>query len=174
MKQLKQSIKFIAVAVLMVSVYSCFNDPVTPVDYSNYTQQREDSIVSTIITSWVDKGYHVDTSSLGVYYTLFDEGDSVLVQPGDSVGVIYTGYMADGSGIFDESATWYPEDSIWHYRYLTNELIPGFDESIGQMSEGAYGYFLIPSILAYGSSGSGLIPPYSPLVFKIKMVDIYE
>jgi FKBP-type peptidyl-prolyl cis-trans isomerase len=32
--------------------------------------------------------------------------------------------------------------------------------------------FVIPSDLAYGSAGQGVIPPYTTLVFVIKMVDI--
>ena len=70
---------------------------------------------------------------------------------------------------------WY-ENGVWKFIYLSNELIAGFDEAISYLNKGAEGTFLIPSDLAYGSTGNfnRTIPPYSPLVFNIKLIDIYE
>ena len=172
MKKGNKFIKYLAVAALFFSAYSCFNDPVNHVSI-NYTQAREDSIIGNVIDSLTSHGYNIDTTDLGIYYTILSEGDSIFAQPGDSVGIIYTGFMADGTGIFDQSASWY-QDSIWRYVYRSNNLIPGFDDAIGHLTKGAEGMFLLPSSLAYGPSGSRNIPPYSPLLFDIKLVDIYK
>lgn len=168
---MKQSIKFVAVVVLMITVYSCFNDSTTPsVDYSSYTAEREDSIVAIFIDTMLNRGYDVDTTNLGVYYTILDEGDSIqrMVQNGDSIGITYTGFFADGNGIFDAST------ETWKYTYGAINLISGFDDAVAHLNKGGEGLFLVPSSLGYGSTGSRLIPPYSPLVFDIKLVDIYE
>ena len=170
---MKNKMKFLALAVLMVIAYSCFNDPIDTTDSINYTQQREDSIISMYIDTLVNRGFNVDTSSAGVYYVMLNEGEGDYPQAGDSIGIIYTGYFPESGYIFDQSAYWH-QDSIWNYTYLSQNLIPGFDDAVGHLNKGAKGLFLLPSDLAYGSTGKGSIPPYSPLVFNIKLVDIYE
>lgn len=175
MRKIKHSIKFLAVAVLMVTVYSCFNDSVTPVDYSKYTPEREDSIISVFIDTMLNRGWDVDTTYAGVYYAILSEGDSTqtIVQDGDSIGINYTGFMADGSGVFDASAYHY-SDGVMRYTYPASNFIPGWDISVEQLHKGGEGYFLVPSSLAYGSTGNRNIPPYSPLVFYMKLIDIYN
>ena len=56
-------------------------------------------------------------------------------------------------------------DSIWQFQYKEVNLIPGFDDAIGLLSKDAEGDFIIPSELAYGTSGYNGIPPYTPLFF---------
>lgn len=171
---MKQSIKFVAVVVLMISVYSCFNDSsVTPVDYSNYTQEREDSIISMYLDTLISHGLNVDTTSAGVYYVMLKEGEGNYPQQGDSVGVIYTGYFPENGYIFDKSATYFSDSIMW-YNYRESGFISGFEDAVGHLNKGAKGLFLLPSSLAYGATGYNSIPPYSPLVFELKLADIYE
>ena len=44
------------------------------------------------------------------------------------------------------------------------------------MIEGGQAKFLVPSKLAYGSTGNyyGTIPPYTPLVFDVNLVRVKE
>jgi FKBP-type peptidyl-prolyl cis-trans isomerase len=52
------------------------------------------------------------------------------------------------------------------------KMIPGWDEGLQLMSKGEKATFVIPSELAYGEQGNQGIPPYTPLVFNLEMVNI--
>jgi FKBP-type peptidyl-prolyl cis-trans isomerase FkpA len=53
-------------------------------------------------------------------------------------------------------------------------VIPGWDEALLLLNKGAKATFIIPSSLAYGEKGLGVIPPYTPLVFEIEVIDIIK
>ncbi len=98
------------------------------------------------------------------------QGEGPLPQPGDTCFLIYTGFFLDGT-IFDSSGDYYL-DSIWQFKYLELSLIPGFNNGIGLLNKGAEADIIIPSSLAYGSTGFGTIQPYMPLAFSLKMKDL--
>lgn len=80
-----------------------------------------------------------------------------------SVQVRYVGLLADGSQ-FDESQSpqWFRLDSV----------IAGWRSALLEMPEGAQWRLVIPSAEAYGAEGAGdVIPPYSPLVFELELLD---
>lgn len=86
--------------------------------------------------------------------------------PNASVQVRYVGFLADASQ-FDESQTaqWFRLDSV----------IAGWRSALQQMPVGAQWRLVIPSAQAYGEEGAGdLIPPYSPLVFELELLDTKE
>jgi len=51
-------------------------------------------------------------------------------------------------------------------------IIEGWNEGIKFMKEGGEATLIIPSVLGYGSSGSGSIPPYSTLIFDVELIDV--
>ncbi|MFI5139555.1 MAG: FKBP-type peptidyl-prolyl cis-trans isomerase [Sphingobacteriales bacterium] len=52
-------------------------------------------------------------------------------------------------------------------------VIPGWEEGLLLLNEGAKATFVIPSALAYGAQGQGdVIKPYSTLVFDVELVKI--
>ncbi|TIH10768.1 FKBP-type peptidyl-prolyl cis-trans isomerase [Pseudomonas leptonychotis] len=86
--------------------------------------------------------------------------------PKDRIQVRYIGFLADGSQ-FDESQTaqWFRLDSV----------IAGWRSALQKMPVGAQWRLVIPSAQAYGEEGAGdLIPPYSPLVFELELLDTKE
>jgi FKBP-type peptidyl-prolyl cis-trans isomerase len=84
--------------------------------------------------------------------------------------MIYVGFFLDGT-IFDTSSDYFG-DSIWQFQYKEINLIPGFDDAIGLLNKNAEADVIIPSNLAYGTSGYNGIPPYTPLAFSLKMKDL--
>jgi FKBP-type peptidyl-prolyl cis-trans isomerase len=82
------------------------------------------------------------------------------------IQVRYVGFMADGSQ-FDESQA--PQ---W---FKLNSVIAGWRSAVQEMPVGAQWRLVIPSAQAYGEEGAGdLIPPYSPLVFELELLDTKE
>ena len=164
---------FLTLTAVIFGGNSCLKDKIE--DPVNYTPERENAIITAYIDSLESNGFDVDTSDMGIFYTIVQEGEGDYVMPGDSIGIIYIGYFPENRTIFDASDYWF-DGGVWKFSYLSNDLIEGFDESIGLLNKGAEGLFLIPSELGYGPDGSnnGSIPPYSALVFDIKLVDIYQ
>ena len=93
------------------------------------------------------------------------------VKTGDTVKVIYTGKFTDGT-VFDSSIG--QRDGTYTYvqEGANTRMIQGWEEGIKVLNKGASATFLIPSAKAYGSSGYSTIPPNSPLIFVIEVVDI--
>ncbi|SFF59892.1 FKBP-type peptidyl-prolyl cis-trans isomerase [Sunxiuqinia elliptica] len=170
MKSIKV-LKFLAIALLLVSVYSCLDDPIEE-EPINYTPQREAELLSVYLDTLIERGYDIDTTSMGVYYILEEEGEGEYIQYGDSIGIEYTGMRIDNGSVFDSSQ--FMEGGVWRFTFKEGNLIDGFEEALMHLNKGAEGWFVIPSELAYGSAGYATIPPYTTLGFSIKLVDIYE
>ena len=59
--------------------------------------------------------------------------------------------------------------------FQLGQVIAGWQEAIQLLKKGGKGKFLIPSTLAYGERGAGAnIPPNSPLVFDIELIDFVD
>lgn len=106
----------------------------------------------------------------------------------DSVHISYRGwlmptynYTGNGSemgmvqDVFDTSyyGEYNPETSAPTLMSVRN-LIEGFSTAIQYMVEGDDWMIFIPYTLAYGTEGSGKIPGYSTLQFRVHMVRWYE
>ncbi len=50
-------------------------------------------------------------------------------------------------------------------------VITGWDQGILKMRKGGKALLLIPSDIGYGE-GRGQIPPYTPLVFEVELIDV--
>jgi len=88
---------------------------------------------------------------------------------GQKVKVHYTGKFLNGEE-FDSSKGGDPiEIPIGRGR-----VIPGWDEGIMLLREGEKATLGIPSGLAYGQRGSGPIPPNTPLIFDVELVEVVE
>lgn len=87
----------------------------------------------------------------------------------DSVVVKYEGKLVNGT-VFDSSENM-PGGSA---TLSLNSVIKGWQTAISQMPVGATWEVYIPYDQAYGEQGSGRIPPYSALTFKITLVKIVK
>ena len=50
--------------------------------------------------------------------------------------------------------------------------IPGFEEALFLLPKGGKATVVLPSSLAYGEQGNQGIPPFTPLVFELEMINI--
>jgi FKBP-type peptidyl-prolyl cis-trans isomerase FkpA len=51
-------------------------------------------------------------------------------------------------------------------------LIPGFDQGVRGMKVGGKRRIYVPPSMAYGSSGSGPIPPNASIVFEVELTNV--
>lgn len=108
-----------------------------------------------------------------------DKGDTVV--RGDTVIVNYTGKLlnktvfdtsfeqvAKDNGIFNSSRRYEP----LKFRPGFNFAIIGFEFAISLMREGEKATVIFPSRLGYGNQPKDLVPPNSPLIFEIDLLDV--
>lgn len=104
----------------------------------------------------------------GLYYIEKVKGKGKKPVAGDSIEVAYTGKFLDGK-VFDSSEG-RPEP--FRFRVGLNQVIPAWEETLLKMNVGTKALIVAPSVICYGAMGSGPIPPYSPLVFEMELLDI--
>ena len=85
------------------------------------------------------------------------------------VTVHYTGYLEDGTQ-FDSSRE---RGKPFKFKLGAEQVIPGLDEGVSQLSVGERAKLTISAASAYGAKGlPGLIPPHSTLIWDIKLLSI--
>jgi FKBP-type peptidyl-prolyl cis-trans isomerase FkpA len=120
-------------------------------------------------------------SPSGLNYVITAEGSGPKANTGDTVLVHYTGSFLSGK-VFDSSlADVARKNGAFNPGRLYDPLripvgnqgaIPGFEEGLTLLPKGGKATLILPSALAYGEQGNQAIPPYTPLVFDVEIIDI--
>lgn len=107
----------------------------------------------------------------GVQYWDIKVGTGKKAIPGFTLRVNYTGWYKKNKAeyvIFDSSKAKGP----FQFDLGMRHVIKGWDEAIPGMHVGGIRQLVIPAEAAYGRDGSGKIPPNTPLIFEIELVDV--
>lgn len=104
----------------------------------------------------------------GVCYEVVKEGDGQIPKADEMVEVEYEGKLIDGT-VFDSTAKNNDGKAV---KFPCNQVIPGWTTALTHMPVGSEWIVYIPWDKAYGERESGPIPPYSALIFKIKLVSV--
>ncbi|CAM9328611.1 unnamed protein product [Sphacelaria rigidula] len=107
-------------------------------------------------------------SRRSVQVEIFAAGDGInYPQKGQTVTVHYTGYLEDGTQ-FDSSRY---RGKPFKFKLGNEQVVPGLDEGVSQLSIGERAKVTIPAASAYGARGfPGLVPPNSALVFDLELI----
>lgn len=144
-------------AFLILGMASC--DP-----SEKYAKEEQDSINSYLASN---PNLNFDKKESGLYFLETQAGTGALAEEGDTAYVIYTGKLLNGytfdTNVGDDPLV-FPAGKGW--------MIKGFDEAITYMNEGSKAKVLVPSSLAYGSTGYYSIGGYTPLLFEITLTKI--
>lgn len=95
-------------------------------------------------------------------------GEGAEVKNGDTVSVHYIGTTQDGVR-FDNS---YERGTPFEFTVGDGKVIEGWEKGLIGMKVGGQRILVIPSEMAYGNRKVGPIPPNSPLVFTIELIEI--
>jgi peptidylprolyl isomerase len=113
--------------------------------------------------------YATDTTSSYIDVTIGEGPEAVA---GDTVAVLYSGHLTDGT-LFDQSR---PNENNEIQPFIftlgSGQVIPGWEQTITGMKTGGQRRLIIPSELGYGASGQGTIPADSMLIFDVQLVGI--
>jgi len=105
----------------------------------------------------------------GLYYSIEREGKGDYPKAGDYVKLNYKGLLLNGK-VFDQSE----EDRPFVFQLGYRIVIQGWEKGIPLFQVGSKGKLFVPAELAYGRSGLGAIPPNTPLVFDIEVLEILD
>lgn len=159
--KLNTRVKICAVALMAVVAVSGCKKAVV-----NNTPEKEASAMANWLDTMVKNKSNIDTTSTGLFYIVDKAGTGATVKSGDAVTVQYTGKFLDGT-VFDSSTSF-----SYVHKAAGQRMIQGWEEGIEVMKKGESAVFLIPSAKAYGTDGNSVIPPYTPLIFVIEVIDI--
>ncbi|MBW8243316.1 peptidylprolyl isomerase [Muricauda oceani] len=110
-----------------------------------------------------------DKTDSGLRYKIIQKGSGAKAEKGKTVSVHYEGALANGQ-VFDSS---YKRKQPIDFSLGIGQVIPGWDEGIGLLKVGDKARFVIPSHLAYGSTGAGgVIPPNATLIFDVELMNV--
>lgn len=95
----------------------------------------------------------------GLYYQDIVVGDGTEVGPTDTVSVDYTLWLSDGTQLQTDSDVPLPLG--------LGIIIPGVEEGLIGMKVGGERLLIIPSDLAYGDAGNGVVPGGAIVIFDM-------
>ncbi|MEE9371625.1 MAG: FKBP-type peptidyl-prolyl cis-trans isomerase [Saprospiraceae bacterium] len=109
-----------------------------------------------------EKGLNTQTTSSGLQYIIEAQGTAPNPTLSSSITINYNGYLLNGESF----------DSGSNVTFALLTLIQGWQEGLQLIGSGGKIKLLIPSNLAYGSRGSGSIPPNTDLGFDIDLISV--
>jgi peptidylprolyl isomerase len=109
------------------------------------------------------------TTTTGLQFRDLTVGTGTAAAVNKKLSVNYTGWLLNGTE-FDSSRR--PGRTPFEFTLGKGEVIKGWDEGLATMKVGGRRQLIIPANLAYGSSGSGSIPPNSTLVFDVELLGV--
>ncbi|WP_318342750.1 peptidylprolyl isomerase [Flagellimonas baculiformis] len=105
----------------------------------------------------------------GLRYKIVQKGNGPKAENGKIVSVHYEGSLSNGQ-VFDSS---YKRKQPIDFTLGIGQVIAGWEEGIALLRVGDKGRFVIPSHLAYGSTGAGgVIPPDATLIFDVELMAV--
>ena len=102
----------------------------------------------------------------GLQYRIVESGAGEKPTETDTVVVHYRGRLLDGTEFDSSFGRGEPTE------LTVGQVIPGWQEALQLMPEGAIWEVWIPASLAYGSDGAGTIGPNQTLHFDIQLIEI--
>ncbi len=139
---------------LLISAIACGSDSPTEVE------------TGTPPTQVADADYITTGSGLRYFDLVVGTGETPGT--GQTVSVHYTGWLTNNVK-FDSSVD---RNQPFSFVLGTGRVIVGWDEGVATMKVGGKRQLVIPAALAYGSTGSGAIPPNATLIFEVELLQI--
>ncbi len=97
-------------------------------------------------------------------------GTGTVAENGDTVNVLYTGTLDDGT-VFDASSM--HGNQPFSFTLGAGQVIKGWDEGVLGMKVGGKRELVIPPSLGYGAQGAGnTIPPDATLHFTVQLLSV--
>ncbi|GAB2791835.1 FKBP-type peptidyl-prolyl cis-trans isomerase [Hymenobacter luteus] len=179
MKKFALALSFLVLPLATVpALTSCNTEP----DYIKRTRQLEeeqkkndDVLIQDYLTRNSITNYTRLTS--GIYLIPVTEGptSNPLIKAGNKVTTKYIGSFIgkDNEGlVFEASSDNRTTCGCFGFVNGQTGTISGWNTATLEMRKGDRKKVIIPSYLAYGAAGSAVIPPNTPLLFDMEILDV--
>ena len=160
--------KFRLLALLLLATgslltSSCKKDDVTT-DYS----AADDATIQKYVAD--NKITNAQKQTSGLYVVpVTTNASAALPKVGEVVSVLYTGTLLDGTVFYSTAQN---DNTPVSFVLPALQNASGFGEGVALMHKGDKAIFLIPSRLAFGPSGSTLVPANTVVRYEVELVDI--
>lgn len=161
MNILNRRLLFLTGAVLFLTLVSC--------DKTEKYEREEREKIDSYLASHPEQDFVQKPS--GLYYLEINPGNGQVLQTHDTVCIKYTGKFLSGT-VFDTNVNANGTVDTLFAPVKEGYLVAGYDEGVSYMTEGGKSLMLIPSSLAYGPTGWGIIPGYTPLFFEVELLKV--
>lgn len=104
----------------------------------------------------------------GVRFVVLKSGKGTIASDQDSVIIHMTAKLIDGTKVEDTYQSKKP------FKATINSFFPGLNDALRMMPEGSKWQLFVPAILAYGETGTSLIPPNSALILDVELLEIKQ
>lgn len=108
----------------------------------------------------------------GVFKSVFAPGYGNPIKVGSHVVVNYTGRFLNNQPFDSNIDPQFGHAQPMDMEVGNGQVIKGWENAILSMKKGEKAVIVIPSDLAYGKEGNQGIPPNSPLVFELEILDV--
>jgi FKBP-type peptidyl-prolyl cis-trans isomerase FkpA len=133
------------------------------------TPKHVSSEASQIQAYAAANGINATAHPSGLYYEIIDPGSGTAASSSSEISITYTGKLLNGY-LFDQQTT--PNNTSYDPAWPLADLIPGWQIGIPLIKKGGQIKLIIPSALAYGCKGKGMVPGDAVLFFDIQLVDV--
>ncbi len=169
----------VALAMGSISLFSCVDSEETSEAIFLADKEAIENYLDT--ASIVNVKEYASPEDAFYQYWQFVSGSQDSVFVGDTVKVHYVGKFISGT-VFDTSIEQIAVDNGLYnpnYNYLplkfvvgNRTVLPAFEFGISIMELGDKATMIMPSELGYGRQGNGPVPPNTPLIFEVELMEI--
>jgi FKBP-type peptidyl-prolyl cis-trans isomerase len=156
MIKVRNKIGLIIIAgIILISISSC--------NFSKKYEREEEANIQAYLAN--NPTLHYEKKASGLYYLDTEVGTGAQVAPGDSVFIMFYAYDINEIKL---GSNYDPPDTLKRLAG-SGQFFAGFEEAISYMKAGGKSKVVIPSYLAYGTSGYQA-PAYMTLLYDIYLV----
>jgi len=148
---------FFAISILFFS--SCLKE--------EEERTREDEI-NELAEYLVTNNINAIPTWTGLYFLEDSVGTGVKPDYYDTVVIEYHASLMDGTTLGSSEIT----GEAFNFNLWDWGIIHGLNEAVSYMNEGSKARAIIPSPLAFGAYSSGVIEPYSTLLYDLELIEV--
>ena len=162
--------KYLKYRVRMLNVQTLAEIQAEEFEKNKEQRIEQDNMIQEYLAK---KGLEGTPTASGLYHIVTKEGNGESPTANNEVTVHYVGMLLNET-VFDTSVPGRQPGRTLSGEPATFPLggvIQGWQEGLALMKKGESALILMPSYLGYGPQGTRGIPPDSPLVFEVDLID---
>jgi FKBP-type peptidyl-prolyl cis-trans isomerase len=174
-----KNIFIIGAAIIFVLISGCKEDN------SDELKAEEDRLLQNYL---MENNITTEPEPSGLYYIEKESGNGQKAETDNWVILDYTAKLLKNEAVFGTTieeiakeeniyqSEYFYRPTKWVVGYITLNgiLLPGLNEGLAMMEQGDRSTLIIPSEIGLGGKSTNIVPPYSTLIFDLKVHEVIE